>query len=108
MVSFPTSVTVTTTVSVAVPFSQARSSVTMLNYGTETIFIGTTSELATGNGFPVLAGQALVFARDFGDDPTLARYALANAGSQDMRVMEEYGTGLSEAVLKLVEAVQKR
>jgi len=100
MVAAPYSETITTAVGRPVDFASGRSSVAIFNNSTETIFLGVDESLTTSNGIPLKAGQIIVFSRDFGDNPDLARYAVAASGSNNVRISEEFGVSLVELIEK--------
>ena len=106
MVAAPFVVTPTTTASRIIDYSPGRSSVIIFNAGTVTVYIGTGEGLSSDNGIPILANTGLVFAREYGDDPDLARYAITATGTGNLRIVDERTTGVV-AVLEQILAVLK-
>ncbi len=100
MVATPYAFSVLISVCRPVDFAQGRSSVTIINNGTETIFLGYDESLTIGNGLPMKAGQAFVFSRDFSDDPELAIYAISTSTTNDIRVLEAFGISLVDILMK--------
>lgn len=107
MVSRPRVETVGTEPFRIIDWSPERTAVVINNNGTEVLSLGVDVDLTTATGFPIQTGQVIVFSREFGDDPTLERWAISGAAGQNVRIMEEYGISLTTALLKLAEAIKK-
>ena len=90
MVAGPRPTEVTVNVSRGVDFNSRRTSLAIANLGVNRIYYGMDSELTADNGFPIPAGAILVFSKAYGDNPTLTRYFIADAGVNDVRVSEEF------------------
>jgi len=108
MVSAPYFKVVGTEVSRIVDFAPGRSSLTIYNNGIATIYLGVDNSLSTSNGFPLPAGMAIVFAREFGDNPDLARYAVSEIDGQNIRIQEEFGKALTTVLTDLTEALKEK
>lgn len=61
----------------------------IFNAGTVTVYLGTDGGLSSSNGIPLLANTGMVFAREYGDDPDLARYAVTATGTGNLRIVDE-------------------
>ena len=102
MVSYPYSDTVGITTVRIVDFAPGRSSAVIYNNGSVTIYLGTNWELTVDSGIPLPAGMAVVFAREFGDDPDIARFAISGTAGQNVRIQEEFGLSLTGAIEQLI------
>jgi len=105
--SAPRAVTVGTEVKRIVGYSATRTVVMIFNNSDQTVYIGTGEGLTTENGFPIAPNQALVLAREFGDDPTLNYYAVVSTGTADLRVWEGYGNTIGYYLSQLVELMKR-
>jgi len=105
--SAPYSVTVGTTVKRIVDYSRKRTVVMIYNNSSEVVYIGTGEGLTTQNGFPIVPNQGAVFAREFGDDPTLAYYAVTASGTADLRIWEGFGETLGFLIEKLLQVMRR-
>lgn len=72
-----------------VHYSPERTSVSLSNLGTATVFLGVDAEVTVNNGYPLLPNATITFAPGFGDDPRVERFGVAAFGIQDVRVSEE-------------------
>ena len=108
MPAAPYAVSVTTTTRRILSFSTDRTTVVVYNNGTGSIFVGVDASLTTTNGFPIPAGMACVFSREFGDDPQVARFAVCSSNTQDVRISEEYGLSMTSVLMKLSEVLAKK
>lgn len=72
-------------------WNSRRKVVTILNNGTDFITIHDSRANVAANGFPVIAGEVVTFTVEDGDDPRLQLYAVANSGTQDIRIYEGFG-----------------
>ncbi len=107
MVSAPYPVAVSATRSRVVDYCLGRSSVIIFNAGTVTVYLGTDESLSSDSGIPILVNTGIVFAREYGDDPDLARYAVTVTDAGNLRIQEEMGAGLWKRLTELVELLKK-
>ena len=105
--SAPYTVKVGTTVTRIVDYSAKRTVVMIYNNSNVVIYLGVGKELSTANGFPIAPNQGAVFAREFGDDPTVAYYAVAESGEADVRVWEGFGKTLGALISELIETMKR-
>jgi len=105
--SAPFNVTVTTTVTRIVDYSSKRTVVMIYNNSSVVIYVGVGKGLTTQNGFPIAPNQGAVFAREFGDDPTLSYYAVAESGTADVRVWEGFGKTLGTLIQELINVMKR-
>jgi len=103
----PYTVKVGTTVKRIVDYSSKRTVVMIYNNSSVVIFLGVGQDLSTTNGFPIAPNQGAVFAREFGDDPTIAYYAVAESGEADVRVWEGYGKTLGALIQELIQVMKR-
>jgi hypothetical protein len=73
----------------------------LFNISTQTIYIGIGPGVTTANGFPLPSNQGMVLAREFGDDPTLAYYAVVASGTAELRKWEGEGKTLGAILEEL-------
>ena len=71
--------------------NKARRSLVFRNNGAATIFISNDQADIVASGFPVLVNQSVVFAARDGDEPWLPVYGQVSAGSENGRVVEQFG-----------------
>lgn len=91
MVARPRAETVTTTALQLISYDPKRTSLMIYNAHTAQVFQGVDNSLTTTNGMPVPAGAFLIYSRDTGDDPRIARFFILAAATGPIRVSEEYG-----------------
>jgi len=103
----PYSVTVGTTARRIVDYSSTRTVVMIYNVSTSTVYLGVGKDLTTGNGFPLYPDQGIVLAKEFGDDPTLAYWAVVSSGTAELRIWEGIGKTTGELLGELVETLKK-
>lgn len=84
-------VTVDTTTREIIPYRADRTSLVMLNNGTDDIYISNDPQNVATNGFRVGPGVVVSLTVADGDEPELAIWAVASSGSQDVRIIEQYG-----------------
>ncbi len=80
--------TVTTDAREIVSQSPKRTSLAVHNLGVGTIYIAADNQVTTSSGFPIRSGASLSFAEIFGDDTTLAYWAIGT-GSDIIAIMEQ-------------------
>ena len=56
------------------------------------IFINSSQADITGSGYPITVGGSIDFIRALGDEPQLAMYAAVASGTENLRVIEQYGS----------------
>lgn len=84
--------TVGTTTVMLFPPHKDRTSFAIANMSaTDTVYIGTDTQVTAVNGFPVRPGTQMTFNSGNGDNTRIGRYVVASAGTVDIRVLEEYG-----------------
>lgn len=81
--------TVTTTTTRHVSYSQRRSNLAIRNAGTAAIYIGHDPGLSTDNGFEIPVGQTIALNFLNGDDPREELYMVSSA-SQTVYVLETF------------------
>lgn len=86
-------VTVGTTVGQMVADNPKRTAVSIMNFGSDTIFWSNDRGNVTSQGFPLLAGLSVDFSAELGDDPTLEVNGQSLVGNTDIRVYEAFGEG---------------
>lgn len=74
-----------------VPYQSDRTSLVILNNGAGDIFISQDPSEVDTRGFLMLPGVTISLSVSDGDEPQLAIHAIASAGSQDVRIVEQYG-----------------
>ena len=72
-----------------VNFDRDRTSLLLKNDGSTDVFLGVDPSLTIANGFELSAGQAITYAKLFGDNPRVSRFAIA-AVSGTLRISEEH------------------
>ncbi len=102
------SVKVGTTAKRIVDYSPRRTVIMIYNNSGNTIYIGTGQGVTTDNGFPLAANQGMVIAREFGDDPTKAVWAISDTDNLDVRVWEGYGATVGKNLEKLIEVFKQK
>lgn len=80
----------TETVALA-PWNGERSNLAIWNFGTDTIFVSVDRINVAAEGWPILINTGLSYVWVDGDDSEEALYAVANSGTQDIRVIEQFG-----------------
>lgn len=83
-------VTVATVVTTVAAYNPRRTALSLHNNGTETIFVSENEIDVANQGFPLAAGTAVDFSEDFGDDPTLSRFAISQTVNNNVRVYEAF------------------
>jgi len=84
------SVTVGTTAVRAVNYDPDRTSLIVFDLGAATIYYGFNAEVTTATGIPIGASNNIVFAFQFGDDPTVERWLISGSAGNDIRIGEEW------------------
>ncbi len=70
---------------------KGRTSLAVANMSAGSIVYISASPLVTiGTGFPIRAGTQMTWNKGLGDNPTIARWLVADAPAVDVRVTEEY------------------
>lgn len=108
MVARPEAFTVASVVLRIADWAGLRSSLTIYNNSTNVVYLGSDESLTTSNGMPLPVGMGIVFAREYGDDPSQAVYAVAASGSNNVRLWEGFGESLSTVLSRLTEVLGKR
>ncbi|KKN23131.1 hypothetical protein LCGC14_0908130 [marine sediment metagenome] len=87
----PKVLTATTTVQQVASFSKRRTALAILNRSTSiTAYIGNTDNVAAARGFDLPPTGTMVFSKQFGDDPRIARTVVTASGTAELTVLEEY------------------
>ncbi len=87
----PKVITATTTVQEVANYSKRRTALAILNRSTSiTAYLGNTDNVASGSGFDLPPTGTIVFSKDFGDDPRIARTVVTASGTAELTVLEEY------------------
>ena len=87
----PKVITATTTVKEVASYSKRRTALAIMNRSTSVVaYIGNTDNVNQDNGFDLPPTGVMVFSKDFGDDPTIARTVVTASGSAQLTVLEEY------------------
>jgi len=82
---------VSTSIVQVVPYNDRRLSLSFWNNGSATVFISVDPSNVAAQGFPMPTGAGLTFLQLDGDEPWLAYFAIADSGTQDVRISEGYG-----------------
>ncbi len=85
------SVTVSTASTPVLSFNNRRTTASLTNNGSATIFINSSQANITTNGYPITVGGSIDFIRALGDEPQLAMYAAVATGTENLRIIEQYG-----------------
>ncbi len=87
----PKVVTATTTVQEVANYSKRRTALAILNRSTSvTVYLGNTDNVASNKGFDLPPTGTMVFAKNWGDDPRIARTIVTASGTAELTVLEEY------------------
>jgi hypothetical protein len=84
------SVSVLTTVTKIAAFEPRRKSLTLVNIGTERMFISHDELSVATEGFPIDPGVSASFSENDGDDPRLALFGQTTTTVVDVRVQEGF------------------
>ena len=84
-------VTVTTSPEVVLPYNNQRTTASLANEGSATVFVSEDETNITANGYPIAAGGALDLIRALGDEPQNTLFIQSSAGGEDVRVLEAFG-----------------
>ncbi len=85
------SVTVATTSTPVLSFNNRRTTASLTNNGSATIFINSSQANITTDGYPITVGGSIDFIRALGDEAQLAMYAAVATGTENLRIIEQYG-----------------
>ncbi len=102
------SVKVGTTAKRIVDYSPRRTVIMIYNNSSTTIYISTGSGVTVTNGFPLAGNQGMVIAREFGDDPTKAVWAIASNDNLDVRIWEGYGQTVGRSLEEMIEIFKQK
>lgn len=100
------SVTVGSTPTPVAPFNPRRTSLAVFNNGAADVFLSQDGANITTQGFPLPVDTGLVFERretvfvedgqqvirQAGDEPELALFAQVAAGTENLRIVEQFGS----------------
>lgn len=89
---------VTTEERMITAYNKRRLSLVIHNNGTARVFVSQDPANIAANGFPLDPGWSIGLQTVEGDEPALPIYGVSSSGSQDVRVVEQYGKLESEAV----------
>ena len=103
----PFSRTIGTTPARVVDYSKNRTVVMIYNNSSQIVYLGTGSGVSTSDGFPLSPYQGAVFAMEFGDDPSIAYYAVTGSGTADIRVWEGYGKTTGALIEELTKIMKR-
>lgn len=82
---------VDTTERMVVAYNKRRKSLVIENNGTARVFVSQDPANIAADGFPLDPGWSIGLQTVEGDEPELAMYAVASSGTQDVRVVEQFG-----------------
>ena len=86
------SVIVATASTPVLSFNNRRTTASLTNNGSATIFINSSQANISINVYPITVGGSIDFIRAMGDEPQLAIYAAVATGTENLRVIEQYGS----------------
>lgn len=89
MVKLYNQIDVNTTVTRIIPSNPRRTSLVIRNIGDYNIYLGTDNQVTTTNGFKIAPGNIVSFSKDFGDNPELEFYAIAESGASRIAYLEQ-------------------
>jgi hypothetical protein len=84
-------VTVTTDVTLIVPYNARRKSLVIASDSGDKIYISPNPKNITAEGIPLIPGGVFSLKKTEGDEPEYAWYGQAPTGSADIRVYEGFG-----------------
>jgi len=74
-------------------YNPRRKSITILNYGSVTLFISNDQVDILTKGYPIAPGSGVTLVDFEGDQPELALWGQVESGSTDVRIHEGFGKG---------------
>lgn len=83
--------TVTTTTGPIASYNKRRRSLGIFNRGNVVIFVSQDQGNIATDGWPIEGGAGAVFLTEDGDLPELQMFAIADSGSQNIRIQEGFG-----------------
>ena len=83
-------VSVTTAVTEIAEYNPRRVSLAIHNDGTDRVFLSNDAVDVSGQGWPLDPGVMVSFSVADGDQPWLQLFAVANSGTQPLRIYEGY------------------
>ena len=84
-------VTVGTTPTQVMAYNNRRTTVSLTNVGTATIYLSDSQTDITNQGYPIEVGGAYDMLRALGDQPNLQWFAEVAAATQEIRIIESFG-----------------
>ena len=83
--------TVGTTPTQVMAYNNRRTTVSLTNVGTATIYLSDSQTDITNQGYPIEVGGAYDMLRALGDQPNLQWFAEVAAATQEIRIIESFG-----------------
>ena len=97
--------TVTTVETELTAYNKSRTSISIMNLGVNRVFISQNPANIAAEGWPLDPGWAIGLSVIDGDEPDLALHAVAGVGSNNVRIVEQYGNEQIARMHNVLEGV---
>lgn len=77
-------------------YNPHRTALNVLNNGSETCGLGDGPSLTFASSYPIFAGTSKGFAKLFGDDPRVERWAISQTTNNNFAVYEEWDASVPD------------